>query len=280
MSRPLIVSDCDEVLLHMVAPFRDWLGETQGVTFKMDSADFSKAMRYAKDGELVPPEQIWSLLNKFFDTEMYRQQAIAGAVAGINAVGKDADVVILTNLNDHRRDMRARQLADVGINARVFTNQGPKGPALKAILDEYNPSRALFIDDLPQHHDSVSQLTPDVIRRTEQLAIAAEAYSVEGHAGEDVFSRFADEDGVSPVEFAESGELASLVQTALAKLAPNQAYALRRYYIEDATLEEIAGELGVSKERVRQIREAGEKKLRGDYHVLGLWQSIISHRRR
>ncbi|MGV3511207.1 MAG: HAD family hydrolase [Novosphingobium sp.] len=163
-SRPLIVSDCDEVLLHMVAPFRDWLGESQGVTFKMDSADFSKAMRYSKDGELVPPEQIWSLLNKFFDTEMYRQQAIAGAVAGINAVGQDADVVILTNLNDHRRDMRARQLADVGINARVFTNQGPKGPALKAILDEYNPSRALFIDDLPQHHDSVSQLTPDVIR--------------------------------------------------------------------------------------------------------------------
>ena len=39
MSRPLIVSDCDEVLLHMVAPFRDWLAETQGVTFRMDSAD-------------------------------------------------------------------------------------------------------------------------------------------------------------------------------------------------------------------------------------------------
>ncbi|OYX94091.1 MAG: hypothetical protein B7X90_13495 [Novosphingobium sp. 17-62-19] len=164
MSRPLIVSDCDEVLLHMVAPFRDWLGEKEGVTFKMDSADFSKAMRYAKDSSLVPPEQIWSLLNKFFDTEMYRQQAIAGAVAGINTVAQDADVVILTNLNDHRRETRAKQLADVGINARVFTNQGPKGPALKAILDEYNPSRALFIDDLPQHHDSVSQLTPDVIR--------------------------------------------------------------------------------------------------------------------
>jgi len=164
MSRPLIVSDCDEVLLHMVAPFRDWLGEKEGISFKMDSADFSKAMRFAKDGSIVPPEQIWSLLNKFFDTEMYRQQAIVGAVAGINAVAQDADVVILTNLNDHRRETRAKQLADVGINARVFTNQGPKGPALKAILDEYNPSRALFIDDLPQHHDSVSQLTPGVIR--------------------------------------------------------------------------------------------------------------------
>ncbi|OYX62612.1 MAG: hypothetical protein B7Y89_08845 [Novosphingobium sp. 32-60-15] len=164
MSRPLIISDCDEVLLHMVAPFRDWLAEKEGVTFLMENADFAKALRYAKDGTAVPTEEIWTLLNRFFDTEMYRQQAIAGAVAGINTIAENADVVILTNLNDHRRETRAQQLADVGINARVFTNQGPKGPALKAILDEYNPTRALFIDDLPQHHDSVSQLTPDVIR--------------------------------------------------------------------------------------------------------------------
>lgn len=164
MSRPLIISDCDEVLLHMVAPFRDWLAEKEGVTFKMDKADFAKALRYTADGAIVPPEEIWSLLNRFFDTEMYRQQAIAGAVAGINTIAENADVVILTNLNDHRRETRTQQLADVGINARVFTNQGPKGPALKAILDEYKPTRALFIDDLPQHHDSVGQLTPEVIR--------------------------------------------------------------------------------------------------------------------
>lgn len=164
MSRPLIISDCDEVLLHMVAPFRDWLAEKEGVTFKMDKADFAKALRYSADGAIVPPEEIWNLLNRFFDTEMYRQQAIAGAVAGINTIAENADVVILTNLNDHRRETRTQQLADVGINARVFTNQGPKGPALKAILDEYKPTRALFIDDLPQHHDSVGQLTPEVIR--------------------------------------------------------------------------------------------------------------------
>ncbi len=164
MSRPLIVSDCDEVLLHMVAPFRDWLAEKEGIVFSMKNADFAHALSYAEDGGPVPMDRIWDLLNRFFDTEMYRQQAIAGAVAGINAIGQDADVVILTNLGDHRREMRTQQLADVGINARVFTNQGPKGPALKAILDEYQPSRALFIDDLPQHHDSVSQLTPDVIR--------------------------------------------------------------------------------------------------------------------
>ena len=123
-------------------------------------------------------------------------------------------------------------------------------------------------------------LTADKVRRTEQLALAAEVYTVDRPGEEDMFARFADEDGVSPVEFAESGELIVLVQTALARLATNQAYALRRYYIEEATLEDIAKELGVSKERVRQIREAGEKKLRADFTVLGLWQSLINQRRR
>ena len=30
-SRPLIISDCDEVVLRMVAHFKDWLGESHGV---------------------------------------------------------------------------------------------------------------------------------------------------------------------------------------------------------------------------------------------------------
>lgn len=164
MSRPLVISDCDEVLLHMVAPYKDWLHEAHDVDFVMTSNDFSKAMRRASDGSLVEPTEIWRLLNLFFDTEMPRQKPIVGAVEGINALAEHADVVILTNLGDHRREDRARQLRDVGIDARVFTNTGPKGPALKAILDEYQPSRAVFIDDLPQHHGSVMEITPHVAR--------------------------------------------------------------------------------------------------------------------
>ncbi|WP_338467014.1 HAD family hydrolase [Novosphingobium sp. ZN18A2] len=164
MSRPLVISDCDEVILHMVAPFRAWLDEAHGIDFTMNSADFGKALTHRDTGKLVEPEEIWRLLNAFFDTEMHRQQAIAGAVEGINALSDHADVVILTNLNDHRQQTRAQQLRDVGVDARVFTNQGPKGPALKAILDEYAPSRAVFIDDLPQHHASAAEATPHVMR--------------------------------------------------------------------------------------------------------------------
>jgi len=164
MNRPLVISDCDEVLLHMVAPFGGWLAECHAINFVMTDNDFAKAMRYADDGRQVEGPEIWRLLGLFFDTEMHRQHPVAGAVEAINAMSAHADVVILTNLNDERRAARARQLADHGIHARVFTNTGPKGPALRAILDEYRPSRAVFIDDLPQHHASVGEITPDVLR--------------------------------------------------------------------------------------------------------------------
>lgn len=164
MTRPLVISDCDEVLLHMVAPFKDWLRAQHGIDFAMESNDFGNAMRHARDGAPVEQKEIWRLLNLFFDTEMHTQPAIAGAVAGMNALAQHADVVILTNLGDHRREDRTRQLRAVGIEARVFTNTGPKGPALKAILDEYRPGRAVFIDDLPQHHGSVMEIAPHVSR--------------------------------------------------------------------------------------------------------------------
>ena len=163
-SRPLVITDCDEVLLHMVAPFRDWLGEVHGIDFSMEGADFASALKHRQTGDLVAGPEIWKLLNGFFDTEMHRQQPIAGAVEGIASLSRHADVVILTNLNDHRQQTRTEQLRKVGIDARVFTNQGPKGPALQAILDEYQPSSAIFIDDLPQHHGSVAEIAPHVTR--------------------------------------------------------------------------------------------------------------------
>ena len=157
MSRPLIISDCDEVLLYMVAPFRDWLAETQGVDFRMEGGDFATALRWQNSGEVLGQEDIWRMLGRFFDSEMHRQTPIPGAIEGITALGEKADVVILTNLVDKRQEMRRQQLADHGLEARVFTNQGPKGPALQAILDEYRPSKAIFIDDLAQHHRSARE---------------------------------------------------------------------------------------------------------------------------
>ena len=164
MSRPLVISDCDEVILYMVTHFKDWLEESQGIDFNLDGQNFGEALRWQESGELLKPDEIWKKLGGFFDTEMDRQLPIAGAVDALNELNEHADVVVLTNLVDFRRDKRAEQLARHGLNARVFTNQGPKGPALRKIVEEFRPSRALFIDDLSQHHMSVKETTPDVVR--------------------------------------------------------------------------------------------------------------------
>ncbi|HZU62743.1 MAG TPA: HAD family hydrolase [Novosphingobium sp.] len=164
MARPLIVSDCDEVLLHMVGPFRDWLGEEHGVAFSLQGNDFAHALRHADSGELLDRAETWRLLDLFFDEAMHRQYPFAGVVEAIATLSAHADIVVLTNLTDRFQAPRARQLAEHGLPLKVYTNQGPKGPALKAILEEYRPARAIFIDDIAQHHGSAAEQTPDVIR--------------------------------------------------------------------------------------------------------------------
>lgn len=164
MNRPLLISDCDEVLLHMVVPFRDWLDEVHDIHFELEGDNFSYALRHKLDGTTVESPLVWKLLQEFFDTEMYRQYPIDGAVAAIAELKQVADVVILTNLMDDRAVPRAEQLKAVGIDAPVYTNQGGKGEALKRILDEYQPSVAVFVDDLAHQHESVGAIAPDIWR--------------------------------------------------------------------------------------------------------------------
>ncbi|MDZ7588104.1 MAG: HAD family hydrolase [Parasphingorhabdus sp.] len=164
MSRPLLVSDCDEVLLHMVVPFQGWLDTEKHIHFDLERTDFVDALRHKHDGTLLEPPQVWPLLQAFFDTEMHRQQAIDGAVAAIAQISEIADVAILTNLLDDRRIARTAQLQAVGIDFPVHTNQGGKGRALEAIIANYDPSVVVFVDDLCHQHESVAEHLPHVWR--------------------------------------------------------------------------------------------------------------------
>lgn len=164
MSRPLVVTDCDEVLLHMVRHFRDWLGSEHGVDFQLEGNPFAQSVRRKDNGQAVEEGELWRLLQAFFDTEMPRQTAIEGAAAAMSELQREADVVVLTNLIDRYGESRVRQLREHGIEARVVTNQGPKGEALRRIVEEFSPSSTVFIDDLAQHHASAADVLPDVSR--------------------------------------------------------------------------------------------------------------------
>jgi len=164
MSRPLLITDCDEVLLHMVTHFGAWLGEAHDIDFLPDGGDFSRAMTRRSDGSVLDRAEMWPFVGGFFDTEMHRQTLVPHARDALAAIATFADVVILTNLEDHRQAHRAEQLRAFGMDYRIVTNQGGKGTPVKALLAEFAPSAAVFVDDLAHHHESVAQEAPDVWR--------------------------------------------------------------------------------------------------------------------
>jgi RNA polymerase sigma factor FliA len=126
---------------------------------------------------------------------------------------------------------------------------------------------------------SVTGFTAEAVAQLERIATAAQACSIdETNADGEQLHAVIDADAVCPARLAESVDAHASVRAALDRLPSNHARVLRRYYLEDATLEDLAVELGVSKERIRQIREAAEKKLREDFIVLALWQSVLTRR--
>lgn len=163
MARPLIISDCDGVLLEFARPFTAYLHQVHSLTLKLESFALSGNIRNSA-GQPVPAEDFPALLDGFFSTHMPHQPPVPGAVHALATLALTCDVVILTNIADHHAQVRTVELARHGMPYRVIGNRGPKGGPIKALLGQFQPSAAVFIDDLPPHHTSAAQLTPHVHR--------------------------------------------------------------------------------------------------------------------
>jgi len=162
--KPLLITDCDEVLLHMVRHFGEWLGDTHDIDFALNGSDFAESMRRRGDGSTLEAQEMWALLDGFFPAEMERQTLVPHARAALGRIAEIADIVVLTNLQDHCRDHRITQLANHGIVHRVECNQGGKGGPVARLVAEHGAPVAVFVDDLAVHHESVAKHAPDVFR--------------------------------------------------------------------------------------------------------------------
>ena len=163
MTRPLLISDCDDVLLQFAPHFAEWLAEAHGLVFDLDAPVFVGALTDA-EGAPVPREQVWTLLDLFFDQEMHRQHIVPGALEALRAIGESAEIVILTNIGDQYHANRVAQLERLDIRHRVLCNQGGKGRPVLELVEAMRPSVAVFVDDLAHHHESVASHAPEVWR--------------------------------------------------------------------------------------------------------------------
>ena len=164
MTRPLLITDCDEVLLHMLRHFADWLDEAHALAFALDAPGFAEAVRDKKTGKLVEEDRLWPLLDGFFDSEMHRQNIVPGAAEALREIGEVADIVVLTNVGDRYEAARIAQLESFDIRHRVLCNRGGKGRPVVELLEQFRPRTTVFVDDLAVHHQSVADHAPDVWR--------------------------------------------------------------------------------------------------------------------
>lgn len=131
----------------------------------------------------------------------------------------------------------------------------------------------------PNEHEVAKVVGMDggKVRKLNNLAASTQLRSLdEASFDGSPIHQVADENTGCPDELAEEGDLISTLGEALSRLPDTQGYVLRRYHFDGATLEEIASELEISRERVRQLRVAAEKKLKGDVLVMALWQSLAA----
>ena len=164
MNRPLVITDCDEVLMHMVVPFAEWVDAEHGVLFRIEDASFAGALKRKECGTPLEAAEVWPLLDGFFTTEMARQYPIPGALAAMAEIAKHADIIVLTNVGPEHQQRRVDQLALHDFHAPVIGSRGGKGEPVRRLIEQYQPSVTVFIDDLAGHHQSVAHEAPDVWR--------------------------------------------------------------------------------------------------------------------
>jgi hypothetical protein len=158
--RPLVVVDVDEVLAMFMRGFERFVG---GHGYEMRIERFALFQNIFRPGEAEHLDIAAgrALFEMFFETDVEHIDPAPGAAEALQALARQASVVILTNAPAQGRQPRARWLVKHGFDYPMVVGSGPKGPAVAAIA-AMTTGRAAFIDDLLPNLDSVADAAPAV----------------------------------------------------------------------------------------------------------------------
>lgn len=159
--RPILITDCDEVLVYFVRPFMDWL-EEQGYRLSLDSFRLAGNVRRIDTGEPADQATVSRMVDQFFEDRVEACPLVEDAAETLREIATVADIIILTNVPAAQRERRQAALTRLGLPYPVIANAGLKGERVKTLAASAGP--CLFIDDIPHHHSSVASVAPHVQR--------------------------------------------------------------------------------------------------------------------
>ena len=160
--RPLLAVDADEVLVYLAEHLARYLA-TIGFRMRLTQYQLEGSIFPAGSDVPVPFDDCLRLIDRFFDDETLNQVALPGAAEALARLAARAQVVVLTNVPRHARDLRRRNLAALGMDYPMVENAGGKGRAL-CWMAAHARAPAAFIDDSLRQHESAARRAPEVTR--------------------------------------------------------------------------------------------------------------------
>ena len=147
-SRPLLISDADEVIVNMVSCFEEFISK-ENLYYDMSSYALFGNIKNKDDNLASDNKKVIDFLNKFYDLHTMDITFVKDALIYLKKIERELDVqiIILSNLPLKNRKEREISFKNNGLNYPVIANSGPKGPAIKEITKELIKN-VFFIDDI------------------------------------------------------------------------------------------------------------------------------------
>ena len=156
----MLICDVDEVVLHFVAPFVDFL-KGKNAQLNKKSFKLSGNIIDLTTGQAYSMEQSGELIQEFHAISVDQQDAVEGAVEGLQQLSEIYEVVFLTNVAATLTQRRSAHLTSIGAPYPVLQNEGSKADMVH-VLSKDLTAPIVFIDDLPPHHHAVKAMVPRV----------------------------------------------------------------------------------------------------------------------
>ncbi len=160
--RPLLLVDADEVLLKFLEHMETFLN-SQNYELRLTSFRLTGNIFTRGTDEAAEHSEVRNLIARFFDDCVDDIPPVEGAAEALQALSNQYQIIVLTNVPEHCRERRQKNLANHGIDYPLIANAGEKGPMVKR-LTENLAGPSVFVDDLAFHHRSVASHAPDTHR--------------------------------------------------------------------------------------------------------------------